>query len=115
MSDYPTQRLEVNIKDVQTWWLAHHRRLWDDCISKAVAYSSTDLARLGWDLVQMGVRLPEGMTYAELGCWFYVQGKIARAMGSLIDGRMPTDDTVQDIEVYATMIARIRDAGGWPS
>ena len=48
---------------------------------------------------------------AELGCWFYISGKIERAFEALHRHELPSDDTVHDATVYSMMIRRIREVG----
>lgn len=96
------------------WW----RKLTEEEIAatvpKAVEYGSTDLIDIG---VQLGKWMKRPLTdaeAAELGCWFYLIGKMARATSAIDRGEMPSDDTIKDTGVYIKMIQRIRDAGSWP-
>lgn len=50
----------------------------------------------------------------ELGCFHYLTGKLGRMAAAYREGRLPSDDTIDDMVVYLNMIRRIRAVGGWP-
>lgn len=99
---------------IEEWWLSTARTDLDSVLPKMQEYGSFDLVAVGqlmahamqWDDVT-----PEQLT--ELGCWFYLQGKVARAFDALRQHRLPSDDTTYDIGVYSMMVRRIREVGGW--
>jgi hypothetical protein len=80
---------------------------------KAVEYSSYDLDLIGRITQDMTAADP-GVSPAELACWWYLIGKVGRAVGVLRTGGRPSDDTILDLGIYARMIQRIRYCGGWP-
>lgn len=99
---------------LDTWWRKVAEREISDTVPKAIEYGATDLVDIG---VQLGRWTKQELTdarAAELGCWFYLVGKMARATSALERGATPSDDTVKDIGIYVKMIQRIRDAGSWP-
>ncbi len=83
-------------------------------VPKAVDYGASDLGMLGAMFADLADFEVEGMSRDELGIWLYLSGKFARALSAIREGRLPTDDTVLDLGVYARMILRARAAGAWP-
>ena len=104
------------------WWVQKAREEAEELVPKATEYGgghrATDLVQLGRSLAQlMGHSGPGDWTEGqlqELACYFYLQGKMGRWHAALLEGRQVSDDTVHDIKVYATMVQRIREQGGWP-
>lgn len=108
--------------ELADWW----RGVTEDDIAamlpKAREYSAYDLILLGkatadmvgaFDPEPYEEGVPDGV-YAEIGCWWYLMGKVARAIGAIKEGRLPSEDTAADARIYATMISRIKAVGGWP-
>lgn len=99
---------------IEEWWLSTARTDLDSVLPKMQEYGS-------YDLVAVGRLLAHAMQWddatdaqlSELGCWFYLQGKAARAFDALRQHRLPSDDTTYDIGVYSMMIRRIREVGAW--
>jgi hypothetical protein len=114
---------ETAKQDLAEWWekLAHAEV--SPLLAKMTEYGGTgaaiDLIAIGNVLSQLGPRLADltkdDASKAELGCFFYIVGKMARWHAALMDGRPVSDDTLHDIGVYTRMVQRIRDAGGWPN
>lgn len=50
----------------------------------------------------------------ELGCWFYMQGKVARLVSDYRQHRMGKPDSWFDASIYAKMARRIQETGQWP-
>lgn len=97
------------------WWRTLPDQELPDLMKKVTDYSAYDLELIGRVLADtLGQPNLEPGIYQELGCWFYLLGKIARAMGAIREGRTPSYDTALDTRIYATMIMRIKTAGGWP-
>ncbi len=101
---------------LQEWW----RNLTDTdieaTIPKVAEYTSSDLKIMGDTLREWmpgGAEMPERWG-VEMAIAFYLLGKIARAVAAYREGRVPSDDTIKDIRVYAVMMQRVRDVGGWP-
>lgn len=107
------------IKYLQGWWVDKAEAEISDMLKKTGEYGgqgrALDLIGIGQDLAHAAGRGAVGDAEAtELGIWFYIRGKVGRAMAAISDGRMPSDDTVHDLLVYGRMIQRTREAGGWP-
>jgi hypothetical protein len=97
------------------WWLQLAHSDIKATLPKAVEYSAHDLELTGQLFEFLLGSENQPIDRAELTCWFYLASKVMRAVGALKDGAFPSDDTLQDIRVYATMITRIRDKGAWPA
>ncbi len=71
---------------------------------RAATYSNKDLEMTGYAFSNFGAKADFGPTELELlGILFYVQGKVARAISAMGRGRIPTEDTLDDLDVYALM------------
>lgn len=96
------------------WW----RQLAEDeiqrTVPKAVEYGSTDLIDIGRNIARLSGRDVDDAQAAELGVYFYLEGKFARWRSAIMEGREVSDDTLFDIGVYIRMAQRIRHAGSWP-
>ena len=102
------------------WWLLLAKREAEMAQEKATEYGSTDLREIGRTMAMAsGLEVPEGRDtdewYSELGCYFYAVGKMARWTDAVLSGRQVSNDTIADLRVYATMVRRIRECGGWPA
>lgn len=105
--------------ELRQWWMDIAAEEADKAVSKADEYGSYDLVLLGRVMADMtGFPVVDGEstdeTYAELGIMFYIQGKLARWVGAVVEGRRVSDDTLQDIATYTRMVQRVRAVGGWP-
>lgn len=83
-------------------------------MGKAVQYGANSMKELGYDLGGLQQRDVSAEEAQELACYFYIRGKMGRWKDAIMRGERPSDDTILDIGVYARMVQRIRDAGGWP-
>lgn len=102
------------------WWMHESERDASECLAKLIEYGSADfdimahgmLATSGgkWDGAPEEERLRIGR---EMAVMFYLQGKVARAFGAFQKGRLPSDDTLDDIVRYGVMMRRIRQTGAW--
>jgi hypothetical protein len=103
-------------EELSRWWTGLADAELPGLIAKAHEYSSYDLEMIGKMMSDtLGLEPSPGKGYyEEIGCWFYLLGKVARAMGAIRDGKLPSEDTALDTRIYATMILRIKQAGGWP-
>lgn len=106
------------------WWRTLAEYDLARVLPKAREYSAYDMVLIGKataDLVGFAPvyrgpyeeDIEEGV-YAEIGCWFYILGKVGRAIGAIKEGRLPSEDTAMDTRIYATMISRIKQCGEWP-
>jgi hypothetical protein len=96
------------------WWMQQAEDEVARTVPKAVEYSATDLTDIGHDLARCMGREVDDEEAAELGVFFYLRGKMARWVGSVIAGDRVSDDTLFDIGVYVRMAQRIREFGSWP-
>lgn len=101
--------------ELAEWWRAVGERDIAMMTPKAQEYSAHDLTMTGHILAQMvGIHPIRDQMAAELTCAVYAMSKITRMLGAYKEGRYPSADSITDVRVYATMIARIRDTGAWP-
>jgi hypothetical protein len=96
------------------WWRQLSEQEISDTVPKAIEYGATDLIDIGSQLGRFMKRDLTDAQAAELGCWFYLVGKMGRATSALERGEWPSDDTIKDTGIYIKMIQRIRSAGSWP-
>lgn len=101
-------------EQLRAWWYDLAKTEIDRTVPKAVEYSSTDLADIGHQLARTAGRQVTDEEAAELGIFFYIQGKLSRWAGAVTNGQRPSDDTLFDLGVYIRMAQRIRAAGSWP-
>lgn len=109
-NEVPSDRAKINLR---AWWRQHAEQTAAQTIDKMVEYGSGDLVALGQTVRRMANRPPVDTAQAmEIGCLFYLLGKVERAISAVTDDRRASDDTWLDIEVYATMVQAAR-AGAW--
>lgn len=96
------------------WWMTQAEAEIEATVDKAIEYSSTDLVDIGRTLARTAGREVSDEEAAELGIFFYLQGKLSRWAGAIAAGKRPSDDTILDIGIYCRMAQRVRDVGGWP-
>jgi hypothetical protein len=96
------------------WWRSVSEQEIADTVPKAIEYGATDLIDIGAQLGRIAKRELSPEEAAELGCWFYLIGKMGRVTSALERGDWPSSDTVKDIGIYIKMVQRIRQAGSWP-
>lgn len=98
------------------WWRQTAETDLAMLLPKAREYSAHDLRMAGRILADMlGWDDADNATCAEIATAWYLVSKAMRAMGAYKEHRLPSADTLTDLRVYATMAARIREAGGWPT
>lgn len=100
--------------ELRGWWFDLAEREIEGTVPKAIEYSSTDLVDIGRTLAYCMGRQVSDEEAAELGIFFYMQGKLSRWAGAIKTGKRVSDDTLFDIGVYVRMTQRVRAAGGWP-
>jgi hypothetical protein len=112
--------------ELRAWWMSLARRDMDAVVPKAVEYSAYDLdimghALLAWSGQEWGANGGRGGADAqersavgqEMAIAYYVLGKVSRLIGAYHEGKLPSNDTWDDIRIYATMAARVRETGRW--
>jgi hypothetical protein len=101
--------------ELHGWWHALADSDLEMLLPKAIEYSAHDLRMTGHGMADlMGIEPIDDAFAAELACAVYLFSKLTRILGAYKDGRLPSSDSLTDSRVYATMMARIRDKGGWP-
>lgn len=100
--------------DLELWWDRTSRDDIAACIPKLEEYGSDDLVAIGDDLTRLMKwdDAPDRVK-AEVGCAFYLRGKIARQFTAYAAHQLPSDDTLHDETVYSMMMRRIRAVGAW--
>ena len=109
--------MEDPASELNWWWVEQAKAEANAVAPKAVEYSAYDLELIGRIMADtIGWKGEQTRAvHTELGCWFYTIGKMGRAVGAMREGRLPSDDTIHDLNVYGRMISRTRDVGGWPN
>lgn len=102
------------IEKLRNWWYDLAEREVDATVPKAVEYGSTDLIDIGRNVARLSGRTVDDQQAAEIGIFFYLEGKLARWRSAIAEGRQVSDDTLFDIGIYVRMAQRVRSAGGWP-
>lgn len=113
--DHHHERAESNDSPLRRWWTDQAFDEADRTISKMEEYGSMDLVHIGhamWDVMGRTTKLSD-VAAMELGCLFYVYGKVQRAMSAVKVDRPILDDTWFDMHIYAKMAQAAR-AGVWP-
>lgn len=105
---------ESRMQDLVRWWVELSSEEAERTVPKAIEYGADDLIEIGRSLAAVVELDLEPDEAAEWGIYFYMIGKIGRWTAAIRDRRRVSDDTIFDIKVYATMVQRIRAAGGWP-
>lgn len=94
------------------WWTRNAETTAKATAAKCAEYGSHDLYGIGHNVAKMNNRAVSDSEAFEIGCLFYVLGKIERAMSAVQRGDTASDDTWFDLAVYATMVQAHR-AGVW--
>lgn len=96
-----------------TWWIDHARTEAEQTVAKMLEYGSGDLTAIGRRMAQMtNMDLVDDDQAFELGCLFYLIGKVERAMSAVERHDRASDDTWFDIAIYAKMVQAKRQ-GAW--
>lgn len=94
------------------WW---ERTGYNDFLMfgpKLAEYGARDLVAHGRAIAEMGhFDKRTEAEYGEIGCMFYLHGKLARAMEAYARGDDPSEDTLHDITVYSQMARAFRERG----
>jgi hypothetical protein len=94
------------------WWTRNAEQTAEATATKCAEYGSQDLYGIGQNVARLAGRDIERDAAFELGCLFYMLGKIERAMSAVERGETASDDTWFDLHVYANMVLAHR-AGVW--
>lgn len=115
--DHTDQRAHHPLED---WWRHMSEEDIGKTVPKALAYGSSgeDLVAIGRTMAETsGMMAPDGVSddqfHAELGTFFYLTGKMARAAEAFRTGNLPSADTLFDIRIYSVIWQRVRSTGHW--
>lgn len=101
------------------WWMETTEKDIQAVVPKAAQYGGADLTVMGKAMESMIPKDVEMSAEArrrlglEMAVGFYALGKVARLFGAFEQGRMPSDDTWFDLEIYARMGRKVRETGEW--
>lgn len=101
-------------EELAAWWREQADSEIEATVAKAVEYGATDLIDIGRNIARLAEREVDDREAAELGVFFYLEGKFARWRSAIMEGRDVSFDTLFDIGVYVRMAQRIREMGAWP-
>lgn len=104
--------INLDPSDIERWWMLTADADYQAFGPKLAEYGANDLKEIGRKLARL--MNWDDITDAqmnELGCWFYLCGKVERAFEALHRHELPSDDTNHDAVVYGMMIRRIREVG----
>lgn len=108
-------------EDLFFWWMHTAIEDFQKTVPKATEYGgskiegSADLMLIGENLAMLvGMHDASDAVKQELGCWFYMQGKVARLVSDYQQHRAGKADTWFDAEIYAKMARRLQETGRWP-
>lgn len=94
---------------ISTWWEKTSASDFAEYYPKRTEYGSSDLQIMG-DALELAYPPAPGFVVPwrnqELAITFYILGKVARALGAYLMGKVPSADTWHDITVYS-MMARL--------
>lgn len=100
-------------ESLRDWWVRQNEHALAATVPKIQEYGTHDLTEIGRSMGRlMGWTDLTDAEAGEVGIWFYLQGKVARAFEALGRHELPSDDTVFDTKIYATMIEAYRQRGG---
>ncbi len=102
------------------WWQEEATEDAELCLAKLFEYGSSDFDIMAQSMIAVGGGAWSGATDSdkarigrEMAILFYLQGKVARAFGALQKGRVPSEDTYNDITRYSMILRRVRQTGKW--
>jgi hypothetical protein len=95
------------------WWKDHAADEAEKTVSKMLEYGSGDLIAIGHSVTKLADRpvVTDDEAF-EIGCLFYLIGKMERVISAVSHSYNASDDTWFDIAVYAKMV-QARRAGAW--
>ena len=96
------------------WWLDQATSEATATVAKMEEYGSRDLVDIGRKMCEMQHRTEQvtDVVAMEIGCMFYLLGKVARVTSAIERGETASYDTWFDISVYAKMVLAARQ-GAW--
>lgn len=104
---------QQRVREVESWWMNQALQEAEVLIPRAVEYGAKDLELMGEGLFMMLSKVHPDVPKEEVAIAFYVLGKIARIIGAYEEGRVPKDDSWDDLAIYARMAKYVREHGKW--
>jgi hypothetical protein len=99
------------LRELERWLRSNFESTLEDAVRKADQYGSDDIGIMAAALTPV---LPHGpLSSKQAVIAFYAMGKLSRILGAIQDGQEPTQDSWQDLRVYATMGEKVRATGVW--
>jgi hypothetical protein len=109
---------QAGIQEMEHWFMQEGQQAGNACAAKAYARGAYDLELLGRTMAGFLSVEPEPgderIHHLLIGVLFYAEGKIARALSALKEGRLPNLDDWHDLSVYGRMAKYITEKGSWP-
>ena len=115
VSEPEDQELFTLMNELRLWWTGKGRKDAELVVSKYKEYGNTALVEVGQQLASITGREVSKAEAQELGIWFFMIGKMARWKTAILKGERVSEDTLDDLAVYAFMARRVHEAGGWPN
>jgi hypothetical protein len=103
-----TPRLE-DLDAVAQWWYKTGQTDAERYMRKRKEYGSADLRIMGGAMLELVPNLNSQAEGIEMALMFYALGKVARAFGAYAAGRLPSDDTMEDLAIYGMMARMLRE------
>lgn len=113
-------QLEPRSQELLEWWMHTAFEDFMATVPKMIEYGGTtegsaDLQLIGENLATLlDQHDSTDAVKQEMGCWFYLQGKIARLVTDYKQKRAGKSDTWFDASIYTMMARRIQERGQWP-
>lgn len=96
--------------DIEVFWRELANRHIAMTAPKIAEYGSRDLVDIGREVLSLASRDTENDRLAfEAGVFFYVRGKIARWAAAVGRGEPVSQDTLDDIVIYCTLVLHNRE------
>lgn len=102
----------AEIHALELWIRNHQTDMMQGAVIKANEYGAGDLEVMAGAMVTLQKNLGWEMGIL-LAIAFYAQGKVARILSALREGRMPSFDSWRDLEVYAMIGHKVQETGKW--
>lgn len=101
-----------DIDNLRRWMVQTLDQALPEILRKADEYGSGDLEMMGSRLQRM-LRLPAPSVGQQASAAFYADGKVARIMAALEEGREPSADCWFDLMVYGMIGLKLHQTGQW--
>lgn len=108
-----TDKIECDpkVEELDAWMVAFFEEMKEGCLKKASKRGAIDFEEMGRDMKKMFPNSP--VDGVELAIFFYIRGKIARYLSSLLSGEVPDFDDLLDTHVYSMIALKYRETGKW--